>query len=431
MRGALVCVVGAVTACGGARLSDGFGPATVVTLETSHGAAPMFVVDADGTTTLSWVAAPGGGTVGELHVVVADATGDTSRSVLRDRLGGIEPLGESPPQIARSRAGELYAAYIVGKDIGQRHPASALRFARSVDGGRSWSAPISINEGREFGSHSFHAIAAGEGKVVYVSWLNHMPGEEGVWVRRSDDGGRTWAPAVRAVVGASCPCCRTAVVAAREGEAYLAWRSVTGDNIRDIAVTRTVDRGVTWSPMMHPRADQWKFSACPVAGPSLHRDAEGVLHLAWWTGAPGAAGVWYARSTDGGAEWSAVPIDTAAVATHAAHVQIALNDSLVVIAWDGGSGPLPVVYLRASVDGGASFGPTRSISDPRVAATYPVLGLTRDSVVVAWSELGSQAYRDHLDYSREPEAPGERMALPRVGQQEIVRRSGPLRALLP
>ncbi len=406
-----------------------FTPAEVVSAGTANGATPMFVVTEDGREVLSWVAADGGGTDGVLHVrvrcgdslLVADAT-------VRDPLGGIEPHGESPPQLAAS-GDHLFVAYTVGKESGDRFPRSALRLSRSDDGGATWSEPVSVNEGDAFGSHAFHALLAGPDGAVYVTWLSSRAGSSGVWLRASHDGGRTWT-AERAVHDdPTCPCCRTGLALAGDGSLYLSFRKVFPGDVRDVVVMRSTDGGAEWGAPVRPRGDGWVFPGCPHAGPSLRTGADGSVHIAWWTGKDGAAGVWYARSVDGGTTWESQPIDTASRAAPA-HVQMQLgSDGRVVVGWDDGLGSRPRVLVRASRDGGAHFGPVTEASDPSVAATFPVLGLLGDSLIVAWSQTSDAAYRAEMAARPDMSKPGSRMALPRVGQQEVLARRGAIAAL--
>src|SRR5690606_20452330 len=105
-------------------VEDGaFTPAVVVSSATANGATPMFTVTPDGARVLSWVAEPVEGLEAHatLHVRVDRADGVAPlTSELRDPLGGIEPHGEAPPQVATGPDGSIHALYTVGKDVGAR-----------------------------------------------------------------------------------------------------------------------------------------------------------------------------------------------------------------------------------------------------------------------------------------------------------------------
>ncbi|HEX5631983.1 MAG TPA: sialidase family protein [Gemmatimonadales bacterium] len=403
-------------------------PPVVVSTATDNGATPMFLTAPDGARVVSWVSAPGGGAEGVLNVSVTpmDAAGAEPTVTIRDTLGPIEPHGEAPPQLAADSTGRLYALYAVGKEVpGQRFPVSALRLVRSEDGGRSWSAPVTVNEaGRhgDFGAHNFHALLAlPDGRLV-ATWLLNDRGVSGVAMSRSRDYGRTWEPTRMVYREPTCPCCRTAIAAAPDGSLYLAWRAIFAGDVRDVVVMRSPDGGDTWGAPVKPREDGWVFPGCPHAGPSLKVDAAGAVHIAWWQGKAGEAGVYYARSTDGGRSFAAQPIATAERSSPA-HVQLALRrDGRVAVAWDDGHSPLPRVLLRRSVDGGRHFGVAMLLSDDQAAATFPVLAVVGDSLCVAWSQMTEAAHRDKLARTVNMKDPKAVMPLPRVGQSEILMR---------
>ncbi|HSE28532.1 MAG TPA: sialidase family protein [Gemmatimonadales bacterium] len=407
-----------------------FTPARLVSAATENGATPMFLVTPAGQQVLAWVSAPGGGEDGRLHVVVTPPAGVPEAPVtLTDPLGPIEPHGESPPQMAADGAGRLYVQYAVGKVIpGQRFPASALRFVRSEDGGRTWSPPVTVNDaGRfgEFGAHNFHALTVAPDGALLSTWLDAREGKSGVWMSRSTDRGRTWEANRPIDRDPACPCCRTGVTAAADGALFVSWRAILEGDVRDVVVARSDDGGITWAEPVRPRADGWVFPGCPHAGPSLKLDSKGRVHIAWWTGKAGEAGVWYARSDDGGRTFASQPLATG-VRSLPAHVQLVVAAGHVLVAWDDGMADSPRVLLRASGDGGTTFGPEEQVSVPGQAATFPVLAVVGDSVAVAWS--ATTAAEHHAAAAARPDmkAPASVMPLPRVGQSEVWLRTGAL-----
>ena len=417
-----------VAACGGlgAESRPAFAPARVISQETENGATPMFLSTPDGGRVVAWVSAAGGGSDGSLHVSVtpAGATGALPTVTVRDPAGPIEAHGEAPPQLAADRDGGISILYTVGKEVpGERFPKSALRFIRSTDQGRHWSEPRTVNDGTEFGSHNFHALTAAPDGSLLATWLDARRGKSGVWMSRSTDGGRTWEANRPIYSEPTCPCCRTAVAVAGDGSIYVAWRAILPGDVRDVVVTRSSDGGASWAAPVRVRADDWVYPGCPHAGPSLEVDAKGAVHVAWWTGKEGEAGVYYARSTDGAKTFAAQSIATGARA-RPAHVQLAVSGEKVYLAWDDGLGAIPRVLLRRSIDEGASFGKETLLSDPEVAASFPVLAVHHDSVAVAWSQTTAAEHQAKLAAMVDMKDPKAVMPLPRVGQSEILMRVG-------
>ncbi len=490
----LTPVIGIAVACAGDRPDNDrtatvgtelvFDSAHVVSAVTQVGAAPILALTPDGRHATAWVSAPGGGADGRLHVMVA-REGDTSTTVreLSDPLGPIEPHGEAPPKLAWAAHPDgsltLGARYVVGRVIpGRRFPASALRFVRSDDGGSTWSRPVTVTDdttsglenGGDFGSHNFHALHAAPDGSFYVGWLDGRAGKSAVYMTHSRDGGATWAPNVRVVhrdspLSEACPCCRTAIVADRDGTVYLAWRAVITDTaaialtaadttaapgssadsptrehmhadgapgaIRDIVVARSTDHGMTWDTPVRVHPDNWVFDGCPHAGPSLAVDGANRLHVAWWTGKPGAAGVYYTQSSDRGTSFAPATALGVADASQPAHVQLAVGGSstqpTVLAVWDDGTRRVPQVTLRVSADGGASFGPATLVSEAGRSATFPVLTVNSDAstLTLAWSEQ-SQESAASAPARPDMKNPSSVMPLPSVGNMQVMMRKARL-----
>ncbi len=412
----------ALAACGpDVRL----GEAEAVSAHTEVGAAPVLALAPDGTRAVAWVSAPGGGSDGRLYVAV----GDAPPVELQDMLGPIEAHGESPPKLAWGADGALHALYVVGREVpGRRFPLSALRHVRSDDGGRTWSTPGAVTDDSTFGSHNFHALHAGADGAVYAAWLDGRHGKSAAYVARSGDGGRTWTRNVRVDESEACPCCRTAIATAPDGTLYLAWRGVLPGSIRDIVMARSTDGGLTWSEPTRVHADDWQFDGCPHAGPSVRVDSAGAVHVAWWTGKEGAAGVWYARSDDGARTFAEPVALGVADFSRPAHVQLALGaDGLVAAAWDDGTVNTPAVRLRVSRDGGRSFAAAETVSEAGRVATFPMLAAAGRSVAIAWAEKSEDDAAHEAAHAPDMRDPAAVKKLGRVGASQVLLRTGTVR----
>lgn len=88
---------------------------------------------------------------------------------------------------------------------------------------------------------------------------------------RSTDGGRTFSTPV-SVADGTCQCCRTALHVARDGTVYAVWRHIFANSERDIALARSTDGGATFEPPIRVHADGWALDGCPHAGPAVTTD---------------------------------------------------------------------------------------------------------------------------------------------------------------
>ncbi|GAC1690328.1 MAG: hypothetical protein NVS9B3_08910 [Gemmatimonadaceae bacterium] len=406
---------------------------TPVTSSTGGGAAPAFAASPSGGLTLAWVAAPDAGSQGRL--MVRPDAGSPVAHQLVDPSGSLAIYGETPPKIAYAPDGTLYAAYLVTRAVaGRRWPINALRFATSADGGAHWEVPRTVSSDADFGGstndHALHVAADG---AIYLSWLAQERDSSHTYVTHSTDRGETWSAPVRIDAGASCPCCRTAIASGADGSLYAAWRKIFPGNAgqtetRDIVVAAIPKGERRWGPGVRVHADDWHVTYCPDAGPSIRVGEDGVVHVAWWTGREGRAGVQYTASRDGGRTFEApVPLGLAPL-SRAAHVQLAVgrgvNSGLVVAAWDDGTRKVSPVVARLSRDGGRTFGDTQLLSADGQSAGYPVVDLRADTVTVAWQERTMQGAAHDSGARSAAHGHGSTPWIDPVGSWQVVSRRG-------
>ncbi|HZS39085.1 MAG TPA: sialidase family protein [Polyangia bacterium] len=134
--------------------------------------------------------------------------------------------------------------------------------AYSADGGRSWSAPIPVNDRphnqRVIGAYPAVDQASG---VVYVSWHDFLnPTREGLYVDRSTNGGASWSTDVLAVpthtgfaMDLGCNGTRgqspaQVLKVGAGGALYLVYADRVAGRGFDVLFTRSIDGGRTFSP---------------------------------------------------------------------------------------------------------------------------------------------------------------------------------------
>jgi hypothetical protein len=315
------------------------------------------------------------------------------------------PHGEAAPRIVAGGNGRV--AIVWSKSVpvpGRRWPASAIRFARSLDGGASWSGPRTLNDDSTGapGTHTFHGAAwAGDSGIV-AAWLDERGGEAfpghhhsavspdaapvtesdaRIFVAASANFGESWAPN-RHVWGAVCPCCRVALARDGAGGIVSAWRQHLPGNVRDVVTAPIVP--VAADPI-RVHEDDWEYPGCPHTGPGLAIGADGVRHVAWYTGKTGREGVYYARvDSTGAAQGEPVAVVTAPTVRTAHSSVAALPDGGALVATDvGTNGGRAIRIARISADGRI----TGAVTIPGSAdGSYPQLTLAGEgSAVVAWT----------------------------------------------
>lgn len=224
---------------------------------------------------------------------------------------------EDKPQIAidqssdSARRGNVYVAWTEF-----RRWTSAILFARSTDGGRTFGAPVEISDRTgspkdTVGAAEGTTLAVAPDGTVYVAWSDSI----GVWIDRSTDGGRTFGKDVLVartpdiVFGvpgvARANGYPSLAIDPRTRRMYIEWQDVRSGMPEPLIATST-DGGRTWSaprPIAPVRDGAARFFAWLSVDP-----ASGVVAVGYYRAlAGGRLQYMLASSTDGGARFTERP----------------------------------------------------------------------------------------------------------------------------
>jgi hypothetical protein len=352
---------------------------------THDSITPTVAFDAQGRLWAVWV--------DDSHVYVSASrdAGRTFASAVRVTRTpeDVDANGESRPKIALGTGGEIYLTWT---QSGQKRFTGNIRFSRSLDGGRTFFAPVTINDDGTETGHRFDAIHVGPTGVVHVAWIDkrdldkataagHRYDGAALYYARSVDHGATFAPNIK-VKDFICECCRIAIDVDGDTPVFV-WRDVFDGSIRDHGIMRFADALTPGDPdrVTH---DGWRIDACPHHGPSLSIASDGTHHLVWFTGeGRHGAGAFYGRSTDRGRTLSTpLRIGSARTAPHAvvlargSHVTLAYKESLAA---DGMS-----VRVMTSSDAGVTWSAPRAVLRTKAPSDHPFLVARGDAVFLSW-----------------------------------------------
>ena len=392
-----------------------------------------------------WVAADGpfvavawGATAGarsDVYLAVSHDAGVTFDTPVRvNRESGEGRLGgELPPRVAivpRSTARDDAAARDILVLWTSRGRSTALKLARSRDGGRTFDAPLAMQSLDAQGDRGWHALAADAQGTAHVLWLDHrglaaerrgsehhgQTPHDGVAMAQKSAlyyaavegraGGTLRAPTDRAVplspdaTGGAitereitkgvCYCCKTAAAARPDGTLFTAWRQVYPGNIRDIAFSVSGDAGRSFSPPVRISRDDWAIAGCPDDGPAVAVDSAGTTHVVWPTvvgGQQPEGAIFYASTTDGRTFTPRYRIATLGTAKPE-HPQIAIGDGRrIVVAWDeivNGTRIAAIREVRRRASATDSVGPIVRLA-ARGPASYPVVAPTAGGLIAVWT----------------------------------------------
>lgn len=219
-----------------------------------------------------------------------------------------------------------------------------------------------------------------------VWWAGLFGFTASVPVQYSNDKGDHWSAPFDAAAGTSTD--REWITIDAADNIWVQWRDFTSGS--HIAFRKSTDGGATWSPIREPIADGRQ-------GPMAHDATTGYVYLPHIL--PGAGGMTVARSIDGGASWTDVPVAPLperawifpGVAVDSAGTVYALwsadPDQLILPNEAGRHVAVPTVFLSVSTDHGITWSAPRAISAPGMDAIFPwIVAGDAGRVAIAWYE---------------------------------------------
>ncbi|MBD8871224.1 sialidase family protein [Rhodanobacter sp. DHB23] len=300
-----------------------------------------------------------------------------------------EPIydsGENRPKIAFGPRGELYVSWSQPR---AKPWTGFVRFARSLDDGAHFSAPVTVHHDAAEITHRFDALAVdGQGRVL-LAWIDKRDLEAAkakgkpylgaaVYYSWSGDEGRTFVPE-RKVMDNSCECCRIALARTPDGEVAAFFRGVFGDNIRDHAYAPLPTDG---GPVHAGRAtfSDWHIAACPEQGPGLAVDDAGTRHAVWYEASHGPA-IRYGQLDPGHPPQHVLKL----AGPGAGHADVAVHGKTVWLAWNQADANGYALVSRVSTDGGLHFDAARTVATSTAAVGSPQLLVQQGQAFVAWN----------------------------------------------
>lgn len=323
-----------------------------------------------------------------LYVSHSDDRGNTLSAPVKVNVEPEDILGdgENRPKIV-VRKGTVYVSYTRGLE---KPMTGDIRFSRSLDGGKSFSAPLTVNDNREIISHRFETLEVNDRGQVFLAWLDKRDllaaqrekkpyNGAAVYYAVSDDGGASFKPNIKAA-DYSCECCRVAMAVDSEGTPVIFWRHIYGKNERDHAMLRLDGK----SSPIRVSYDRWEVDACPHHGGALSIAPDGVHHFVWFDNAPERHGLFYAYSTDRGNSFS-VPLNFGNFEAQAGHPHVLSFGKAVHVVWKEFDGQNSVIRWMSSSDGGKLWSLPRQIAATAGASDHPLLIADGDQPYLSWN----------------------------------------------
>lgn len=348
---------------------------------------PYIVADARGKFYLAYVQRADS----QSNVLLRHSTDGTNFSApvrVNDRDGDGAVRNENPPKVAVAPNGDVYVCWASERERWK----GDIRFARSTDGGKTFSKALTLNSdaGGAPTGHAFQSLTVDKQGRIYVAWIDERAkrkedrGAE-IWLAVSSDRGKTFAADHRILTDV-CECCRTNLQVDAAGTLYLSYRIVprSGPMYRDTVVARSQDGGKTFSTAL-ASADKWEIAGCPVAGPSFSFGNANNLTAVWFMGDSQRPGLYYATSADKGASFAPRqlldPEQRIGKHTHTA----SLPDGKILVAWDDATDKTFSVW--------GVLDPQKGLlrrSAPQEGVAYPVVAVNGQVAVIAGIRLATR-----------------------------------------
>ena len=302
-----------------------------------------------------------------------------------------EPIytnGENRPKIAMGSKGEIYLSWTL-KTAGRY--TGDIRFSRSLDGGKNFTDPVTINNDGLLTSHRFDALQVSESGHIYIAWLDKRDQSAAkkqhinytgaaLYFAVSEDAGASFADNYR-VANNSCECCRIASETYADNEVVVFWRHIFDGGMRDHAYAVLKANGE--SDFDRATVDNWQLDACPHHGPDMAAAIEETdYHMVWFSNGDQHKGIYYQRQNlTTGVKLFEYLVDAS---TGASHPQVASHNDKVVIAWKSFDGETMRISLISSVDNGQTWSDAVYPLQTKGSSDHPALIESNTGLFLAW-----------------------------------------------
>jgi len=306
-------------------------PAKRLTWTSGNSWNPAIVVDASGKLYLVWRDSTPGFDYEIYFKKSTDGGGTWTPSKRLTWTSGLS----SYPNIAIDSVGNLHLVWTdnaPGND--------ELYYKKSTDEGASWSKMKRITWTP--GYSNYPAIVAEPSNYIHTIWEDDSPGNNQLYYKKSTDEGASWSKMKRITWTSNHSFWPVAAVDS-SGNLHVIWGEKLSDGV-ELYHKKSTDSGATWTTN---KRITWTSGRCYY--PAITVDSSDHLYVVWYDDGPGNAEIFYKKTTDGGATWSA----SQRITWNSGHsydpaIAVDLSSNIHVLWTDGTPGNDEIYYKKGN-----------------------------------------------------------------------------------
>jgi hypothetical protein len=264
-------------------------------------------------------------------------------------------LYDYPATLAIDESEVLYTTWTMWNRIYRAD--THILFAKSSDRGDTWTPDVQVDDSTK-SSKGPPAVCVGASDRIYVVWDDWRPYDDSdIYFARSTDGGETWTnPDIRVNDDPSSYQSSPSMVTDPWGNLYVAYDNHTDSEYAHIYLVKSTDGGDTWS-RPHVQVDDGRSGNHYVPELAVGQDGTIYASWSWW----GGDHILLAKSTDGGETWSRTSIQVDYAPDNYFwndHSSIAVDEAgNIYITWDAHNyeDAYPDIFFGMSTDGGKTW----------------------------------------------------------------------------
>jgi hypothetical protein len=261
-------------------------------------------------------------------------------------------------------------------------------FAKSLDRGDTWTADVQVDDGSDDNKYNPEIAVGPTG--INVVWRDFRPYDDSdIYFARSTDGGETWTnPNIKVHEDSYGYQLHPGIDVDPWGAIYVVYES-WGD-YSNIYLVKSIEDGETWS-WPHVQVDDGRLGNHYFPELAVGQDGTIYVSWSWW----GGDHILFAKSTDGGETWNRPNIQVDYAPSNYFwndHSSIAVDETgNIFVTWDAYNydDAYPDIFFGMSTDGGDTWtNPSVRVNDGTyLSQSRPAIacGDTRQAYIV-WKD---------------------------------------------